>query len=487
MEIKKELGINHDYILAISDNNGRLNLEHIDIERHEALIDNIIDMFNDSQFDASDLYRFAKKQLNYCGLVFPFCLGHSYYDSYIEDVAFPEFDVNAYSKAIYEARERIENAYNKGYDNYAMRLQSKLNKTIRETKEEYIKNILPYIYSYDYNEALKTNKIKERYKIFSSEIHGRFTYETDVNEDLKISTRTNFCYGSSTYFHIIVTYKDIELLPYSEWVKYYYAGYNSIMRFTRSYLANRDSWGHALEFVVNYVNSAIEDADSFVKTEVMKEVNDLLLGLESIFSLNDSEYKERLEVRHIEDDDVRYIGISSARHANDRERENYKIKPSESAMIFRMEKISGALYFLKSLSKLSEIYSEVRTVIERIIDLNKLIYPEVREAIPPIKQEIRNLNIELKPIERTHEYKEKRLDNLKERLEKILDKVDYSKREEEEKAFRLRNPLLDTLEKEVPELWRKINEYKTLIYNREKVLSRLESFQELIEDTVNNN
>lgn len=64
MEIKKELGINHDYILAISDNNGRLNLEHIDIERHEALIDNIIDMFNDSQFDARDLYRFAKKQLN---------------------------------------------------------------------------------------------------------------------------------------------------------------------------------------------------------------------------------------------------------------------------------------------------------------------------------------------------------------------------------------------------------------------------------------
>lgn len=83
------------------------------------------------------------------------------------------------------------------------KLQSQLNAFIKKSKEEYLKCILQYIYSYDYSNTLRQYKVKEKYKIFSSEIHGRFAYETVVNDELKILTRTNFCYGSSSYFHII--------------------------------------------------------------------------------------------------------------------------------------------------------------------------------------------------------------------------------------------------------------------------------------------
>ncbi|MYM12837.1 hypothetical protein E5330_09240 [Muribaculum intestinale] len=243
------------------------------------------------------------------------------------------------------------------------KLQSQLNAFIKKSKEEYLKCILQYIYSYDYSNTLRQYKVKEKYKIFSSEIHGRFAYETVVNDELKILTRTNFCYGSSSYFHIIVKYKDIELLPLSEWVKYYYAGYNSIMRYTRSYFCQRESWKYAMEFLESFVNRAIENPDEFVKNDVLLEVNGLMAGLEEIFLMTEMEFEKRLDVKHIDDDDIRYIGISSARHANDCERQNYKIKKTESAMIYKMEKISGALHFLNNLKSISTIIPEVESSI----------------------------------------------------------------------------------------------------------------------------
>lgn len=485
MDTTKEKGINFDYILALSDNEGTLSMNKIEIYRHESLIDEIISMLNDSSYHVVDMFKSAKRYLRNYGQVFPLCLGHNYFDSYIDDISFPEIDEVKYSRIIDNARKNIENALKNGYYRYAQKLENKLNKDIIYYKKQYLDKILPFIYSHDYIETLKTNKIKEKYKIFSSELHGRFSYDTDVNEDLKITTRTNFCYGRSSYFHIIVKYKDIEILPYSEWVKYYYAGFNSIMRYTRSYHCNRESWRHSMEFLLDYVNNAIKDPDSFVKNEVMAEVNGLLSGLEEIFQFNDSTFQQRLEVKHIDEDDARYIGISSARHANDRERENYRIKPSECAMIFRMEKVSGALYFLKSLKNLSTIYSEVRSVIIRILELNEMIYPEIIDAIPPIEMEITNLNTELRPIKREYEYKDMRLDKIKERLKKTLEKTEFSKKDEVEANFKKLNPQFERLELDVQELRKKIWEYEAIVDKRKRVLSRLQSFRTLINTTIN--
>ena len=363
------------------------------------------------------------------------------------------------------------------------KLQSQLNAFIKKSKEEYLKCILQYIYSYDYSNTLRQYKVKEKYKIFSSEIHGRFAYETVVNDELKILTRTNFCYGSSSYFHIIVKYKDIELLPLSEWVKYYYAGYNSIMRYTRSYFCQRESWKYAMEFLESFVNRAIENPDEFVKNDVLLEVNGLMAGLEEIFLMTEMEFEKRLDVKHIDDDDIRYIGISSARHANDCERQNYKIKKTESAMIYKMEKISGALHFLNNLKSISTIIPEVESSISRIIELNKTIYPEIIEAIPPIELEIKNLSRELNKIKRKYNQKEQQLDYLKKRLENIKNKSFGSGKDTKqvEEKFKSNNPQFEILTKEIDELWQEQNKYLTLIHNREDVKKRLSSYKELIE------
>lgn len=481
IELKKKEGVNFDYILTISKRNENLIVNQIEIDRHNTLIDDLIDMYHNTNYDVGDMDQYAKQNIINRDQKFPFCLGHNYRDHDINDVTFPEYDVTTVRQNISNWNRQIENARKKGYDIRVRDLENKLIRYNQKKKQEYLQKALTFIYSLDYNHTLKSNKIEEKYKIFSSEIHGRFSYNTDVNDDLKITTRTNFCYGRSSYFHIIVKYKDIELLPYSEWVKYYYAGYNEIMRFTRSYPSHRESWHYVMEFLVKYINNALTDPDSFVKNEVMSEVNGLLSGLEEIFLLDENKFSEKLDVKHIEDDDVRYIGISSARHANESEREYYKITPKECAMIFRMEKISGSLYFLKSLSKISEIYNGVQNVIERILELNNIIYPEINNAIPPIEQEIKDLKKALQPIERTYNYKSKQLNKLEERLKRLLSKSEISKKEEVETLFKKRNPQLEILLEQTHNLWIDINKYQNQINNREKISNRLNSFKSLIE------
>lgn len=481
-KIKKEVGINFDYILALKSNDGTMSIEKIDISRQDSLIDEMFEIYENPHYDAGDMQRCAQNSIWTTCYTFPYCLGHSYYASYIDEITFPEINAD-YQKVIYDKQNHISNCYKNGHIDYANKLQYQLNAFIKKSKEEYLKNILQYIYSYDYSNTLRKYKVKEKYKIFSSEIHGRFAYETVVNDDLKILTRTNFCYGSSSYLHIIVKYRDIELLPLSEWVKYYYAGYNSIMRYTRSYFCQRESWKYAMEFLESFVNRAIENPDEFVKNEVLLEVNGLMAGLEEIFLMTEMEFEKQLNVKHIDDDDIRYIGISSARHANDRERQHYKIKKNESAMIYKMEKISGALHFLNNLKSLSTIIPKIEGYISRIIELNKTIYPEIIEAIPPIELEIKNLSRELNKIERKYNQKEQQLDYLKKRLENIKNKSFGSEKDTKqvEEEFKSNNPQYEILTKEIDELWQEQNKYLTLIHNQEDVKKRLSSYKELIE------
>lgn len=350
---EKETGINFDYILALKSNEGTLSIDKIEISRQNSLIDKLFEMYESSYYDASNMHNLARNSFWSIDDIYPLCLGYSYNASYIDDITFPELNVAEYHKEINDKKFHISNCYKNGYIDYANRLQGQLNHFIKQSKEYYLKHILQYIYAYDYNNTLMQSNIQKKYKIFSSEIHGRFSYETIVNEDLKILTLTNFCYGSSSYFHIIVKYKDIELLPLSEWVKYYCAGYNSIMRYTRSYYCVRESWEHAMHFIEGFVNKAIKNPYEFVRNDVLLEVNHLMDGLEEIFHIKQDNFKKILDVNHIDDDDKRYIGISSARHANEQDRQYYKIKKSECAMIYKMEKISGAINFLNNLKKIS--------------------------------------------------------------------------------------------------------------------------------------
>ena len=150
-------------------------------------------------------------------------------------------------------------------------------------------------------------------------------------------------------------------------------------------------------------------------------------------------------------------------------------------MIYKMEKISGALHFLNNLKSISTIIPEVENTISRIIELNTSIYPEITGAIPPIEKEIKDLTREFNVIERQYKQKNKQLEYLKQTLGSIKKKaVGEVNLDELENRFKENNPRYEILTKETNELWQKQNKYLTLINDRESVKKRLDSYKELI-------
>ena len=59
-KVKKEVGVNFDYILALKSDNGILSVEKIDIARHYGWVDEMIEMYEAGSYDASDMYHRAQ-------------------------------------------------------------------------------------------------------------------------------------------------------------------------------------------------------------------------------------------------------------------------------------------------------------------------------------------------------------------------------------------------------------------------------------------
>lgn len=501
MDIEIGEGVNYDYILAIEDTDSVLKVVRIPICRNERLVNELIGMCDDIECDVDDMYYAVsssmRRKYDYPhDTPLKYCFGHKYSDSYITDIKLP--DLKEYKKtlaskdnAIFRKKEEINNLPSNVTANIPEILEAKQQKLqqlkddrqkfISKQKQEYLKGFISLIYALDYDKTLYDNNVEQIFQAYSSDIHGHENYFSKINDDLQIKIHSNFCYGSSSRLYIIVTYKGIKLSPYSEWVKYYYAQYDEIINYTRSFVCKRSSWQHCFDFVTSFSNKAIKDPDAFVREEVLYEVNGLISGLEEIFNMNDSFFINELNVSHIAEDDDRYIGISSARHANKHDQNRYTIKPSECSMIFRMEKICEALYFLTGLQKLSAIYDEVQIAIDRIIEMNRQIAPEVDKALPPIKPEIEALKRLHRIVEKEWKAKEKQLSRLYEQLNKRLSATYLQPQKNDiEIQFKQTHPLFEKLKVEVEKLSREVCELEQKIENRENLKKRLESYQELI-------
>lgn len=479
-------GINYDYILAVKFDNNHIKKCTIPIKKDISLIEDIIHMVEDESYEVDDIYnRFKRYYVDYGS--FEYCLGHSRLsDHYINDIKYPEFDFSFYRKESYLRKDAIKTAKNDVVKN---RLQKSFLAWNKRQKIDYSNLCLPYIFAVNYHNAVTNYKIESNYFLYSNEKHGRFKYPRKINEDIDIEIRSNFCYGGASSLVVIITYKGIPILPYSIWVKYFYAGFNEIIRCTRSYRPDRTNWNECIDFVVWFVQNAIDNPDEFVRSTVMQEVENLMTGLESIFTLSDEEMRKKLDVSISNENNLGkyYIGIRSTRMANERDVEYYSISPNEAKLVYRMEKITGALHFLSSLRRLSEIYENITQDINRIKEINVSFYPEIIIAISPVKEQIADMNIKLKPILKNLDNIKRKFNYLDDKLQKLLERTDWNNITEVKERFINRNPQYTKLAKEIDEIDMQISNLKNELNNRESYLKRLEDSKRLIEHYTQNN
>ena len=497
MELKKRTGVNYDYILGLKMDGVRVKVVKYPIARHNKEIDLAIERYENEIYGADDVYNAVWGCL--FSRSYPYCLAHEYTNTYIKEIQPVNFDVREYRKLLQDLITRevnyklrwLSNSERTSRDRIS-EIESEVRKRIypeiKKIKENLLNQALAYIYAYDYDNTLNSNNIEQECIVYSSERHGdgrgknKIGYHSEhkINDDLSVIVKTNFCYGGSTYFSVVVKYKDIELLPYSVWVHYYYAGYAHLLKYTRSYKHNRNSWHECLNFLETFINSAIDNPENFIHSEVMHEVNGLMEGLKKIFTQTVKDFEKDIKIKERPGDE-RYIGILGVRYATEADETEYTITPNEISMIYRMEKISGALRFLDSLRKIKEIYCEVSDAFDEIIIMNKKIYPEVQSAIPPVENEIKKLNKELSPYNKRLNLCELRYKKLQDKLNNSLKNIyDTNKIKEITERFERFNPSYKQLESEIKLLQEKVNLLTTKIYKREAVLKRLNQYKSLI-------
>lgn len=241
-----------------------------------------------------------------------------------------------------------------------------------------------------FKEAILSIKSDQNNIMFSTEVIGWTTYNYQVNEKLSIRVKTNFCYGRSTYFHVTLIFKGVELLAYSKLVQYYYANMLDFLDCTESYARERSSWKTALQFVVDTTNFAIDDEDAFVDKWIIEGVKDLVAGLNDVLVKPDYVIGKMLN-REIDDKH-----LYAVRNITEEEISEYKIYRKEMTIAFQAGKISSAILLINNLEKLAELYEEIAPAIEEIKSINRSFFPTLHSSIKEIDIKIDESDLKLK-------------------------------------------------------------------------------------------
>jgi hypothetical protein len=166
-----------------------------------------------------------------------------------------------------------------------------------------------------------------------------------TTKNLDVQFKTNFGYGKSSYFYAKLRFKEIDIIPFSEWVIYRYINYRQIMHYSQSYnnLENED-WITAMEYVRDAINLCEEDELKFIEKYIVTECQWLIKGLKDICNVEkpiDKYSKEMIEIR--------------------------------ARMDYKGEKLSGSLNFISSIAE----YESITSVNKFINDLEQLCEDEL--------------------------------------------------------------------------------------------------------------
>lgn len=368
--------INIDYISIIRQVGKLVKHEKVEIEKPLSLLSELkimLDNPNNTLYDLQNQMtrHFSERDRNPIGFLSPY----SYYSSYVEGVSFPE--IYTYD-TFCQLKEKIRKDVLK-YHNYSLefcrkeygeyKYQEKLTELIKDEldkkKEYYYYNCIRYIDAYYYRKSLSECKNQPEIKMYSREEIGWSVFDYIINPDIKIGVYSNFGYGNSSYFYIILQYKGIAILPYSFLVNYFYADIREIRQYTRSYSAEAENWNFAFDFVEEVVNLAATDQVKFCDDFIRNEVNAMISGLEIVVS-SPKDYVDKFTSMKNKREIPPYLNV---RHISSIEEDEYKSYPDDIPIAIMSEKISDAHEFLANLSTLSEHFSYANEAIEKIHEL----------------------------------------------------------------------------------------------------------------------
>jgi len=270
-----------------------------------------------------------------------------------------------------------------------------------------------FLYSYFIKTAYEECNSKTEIKAYSHRRVGWSCYKYKLNDILSVEIATNFGFGFSSYFTLTLLYDDIEIIPYSRLVLYHYTNTCQLIKYTREYNVNDYSWIMALDFVRDVTNDFLDNGHkSFISNYVISECEKLVEILPQ-YLINDtfnlSENKNGTIFHRVDEfEKVKLSGIE--------------------LMLFRGEKISGAVDFTDSIIKLNKLFpttkyiEAINSCCKKVIPMLNISISNYSNTLKSDEKKLSNDEIKINTLQSQHSIIETRVNN--------YNKIDIEKRKE---------------------------------------------------------
>ena len=449
--------INETHILVLKEHNGIFQIASMPIDDSSFIINKIkasVDNPNKTLLDVqSEFLNNFQSINNTYGYLYPYAYSSSYVSGaikpkkYTYDEYKTELDNRLKSKVIDENIDKI------------------IEKENRILKQSYASLCTRYIKQQMLYKAFQNAANDSSCKMYSRESIGWSSFDYAITDDIKVCIYTNLGFGYASYFTLSISYKDIIIAPFSHIAKYYNACMIDIIRCTRDYYVEKDSWYPMFEFVKDFVNHSLEDPKSFVESYIMNEIDEMIRCLRNIMT-NPSAI---INMFKNQNNNLDYHRLRFINPMSNDEKQLYSVYPIEMPTIFKSEKLSQAVNTLKRLEELQKIHSQINVYIEEILNMIIELSPEIDKTIKSIQVDIERLVVQKKPKEELAESLQTQIDRfvseLNNELEKLPKDADWKRKEDVRKQFEVKHPIYIDTNNRLQEVKDEIYEINKKIYS----------------------
>lgn len=380
---------NIDYLCIIRESAGRTTFETIDIPVSVELISKLEGMANNPNVTVLDMQaqlnsHYAESERCNINYISP----NFYGASYIDIARYPaSYSFNRYNELLREHQEQYLSRLNVVPEDLDRRLAEETDAYAMQLKKTYLCSAKRFICAYNYTQTLNSVKRMKDVRMYSTDTLGWSDFSYKVTDAISISLGTNFGYGTSSYFHLVVRFNGIEILPYSYITRYYFANIRDLKRYTRRYEATHDSWNTAFDFVAKTANFANASPRKFLEEWVLNEVKEMVHGLHAI--LEDPRFTVEDWINKAgKDTDCDYLTV---RNMYADEKKCFSVYPEEMTMAVQAEKITGALEFLENLSSLATHIPDIDDFISEIKRMAVCVIPRLDAMVRTLNSKLAEL------------------------------------------------------------------------------------------------
>ncbi len=461
--------INESQVLVLKDCGGYLQVSTIPVEDSQFVLKELSDAAENPNKTLLDVQSMFLNKVPSIRSHYPYLYPYSYRSSYISGASRPK----TYTYAEYNAA--LDKQLKGLVDGKSVKEVTLLTNEVKTNlKRNYVSECSRFIKQQMIYKAFQKAANDPSIKMYSRESIGWSSFVYKITDDIKVSVYTNFGFGYACYFTLTVSYKDIIIAPFSHVAKYYMANMTDVIRCTRDYNVDRDSWNPAFEFVRDFANKSLSNPEAFVESYIMNEITEMMHGLENIMAYPDAVIEMfRTQNASLSD----YHTLRFICPMSDNEKKRFDVFPNEMPVIFKAEKLTQAVQTLERLKELGKVYPKIEEYISEIRGMVLNLTPDIQHTLKGIQSDVVKQTERKESLEKEKETLQAKADvfskELDEQIKKLPENSSCQDKELLSSKYDTEHPDYVTLKNQIRDYEKEITKLRDNISSRSYLVSRL--------------